>query len=469
MKKFFASLLGKFSWEKPVWLALIFSNFKQKPKKAYSVLSSIILFLLLCITGYYYYQHLPKPQLISAHIQIPGVIVDQNSKQTIQPLNIIFNNATQNGIINDSEFDAYNSLSVAPLEQIGKNITQNIEINPSITGQWQWQSDKNLTFTPNAPWPAGQKYTVSFSKKLFKQTYRMPDWKIKFTTIPLSINIKDFKFFQDLLNPGNYKTSATINFNYPVDTQTFPQHINLYYPETNKKLEYKISYGPGNLEAYIQADIKPLPDHAQYLKLSLSKDIKSGTPGNPTTTPHEARLMIPDKSSVMKISKISAVIVHNNKGQPEQILAIETTAGVTTQNLEKSLHVYLLPKDYPATDNTPIQKNYAWHNPGEVKSDMLTQKVDFIPIPTEHDYEPLHSFKFHVEPNLYLYVSIDKNLPSFGEYKLALPYRAIVQAPEYPKEINFLHQGSLLALTGEKKISVIIRGLPEYCLMKSII
>lgn len=460
MKNFFASLLGKLSWEKPAWLALIFSNFKQNPKKAYSLLGCSILFLLICITGYLYYQHLPKPQLISAHVHIPNIVMDENHKQIPQPLNIIFNHETQNSIISDSEFDSFNNLSVAPLEQIGKVITKNIEISPSISGQWQWQSDKILTFMPTSPWPAGQEYTVSFSKNLFKQTYRMPEWHIKFTTIPFSIHIKDFKFFQDLFNPGVYKTSATLSFNYPVDTQNLSQHIQLFYPETNKPLAYKTSYGPGNLEAYIQAEIKPLPDHAQYLKLNLTKEIKPGTSGNPTTTAIEARLMIPDKNSVMKISKISAVIVRDNKGQPEQILTIESTAGVTTENLEHSLHVYLLPKDYPAVGNMGIQKNYAWHNPGEVRSDMLTHKVDIIPIPTEHDFETLHSFKIHSEPNLYLYVSIDKDLPSYGDYKLALPYAAIVQAPEYPKEINFLHQGSLLALTGEKKISIIVRGLP---------
>lgn len=460
MKKFFASLLGKFSWEKPIWLAMIFSNFKQNPKKAYSISGCFLLFLLICITGYLYYQHLPKPQLISAHVHIPNIVMDENHKQIPQPLNIVFNHETQNSIISDSEFEGNNTLSVAPLEQIGKVITKNIEINPSITGQWQWQSDKTLTFTPTSPWPAGQEYTVSFSKNLFKQIYRMPEWHIKFTTIPFSIHIKDFKFFQDLFNPGNYKTSTTLSFNYPVDPQSLSQHIQLYYPETTQPLTYKISYGPGNLEAYIQADIKPLPDHAQYLKLNLTKDIKPGKSGNSTTTPIEARLMIPDKNSVMKIQKISAIIVHDNKGQPEQILTIETTAGVTTQNLENSLHVYLLPRDYPAVGNMAIQKNYAWHNPGEVRPDMLTQKVNLTPIPTEHDFETLHSFKIHSEPNLYLYVSIDKNLPSYGDYKLALPYAAIVQAPEYPKEINFLHQGSLLALTGEKKISVIVRGLP---------
>jgi len=44
-------------------------------------------------------------------------------------------------------------------------------------------------------------------------------------------------------------------------------------------------------------------------------------------------------------------------------------------------------------------------------------------------------------------------MKGFGDFTLNDNFAAVFAVPDYPKEISFLHKGSLLALSGEKKLS----------------
>jgi uncharacterized protein YfaS (alpha-2-macroglobulin family) len=49
---------------------------------------------------------------------------------------------------------------------------------------------------------------------------------------------------------------------------------------------------------------------------------------------------------------------------------------------------------------------------------------------------------------------------SFGGYLLGETYQEIVTAPSFPKQVKFLHSGSLLALSGDHQITVLARDVP---------
>ncbi|WP_082650292.1 alpha-2-macroglobulin family protein, partial [Legionella hackeliae] len=69
-------------------------------------------------------------------------------------------------------------------------------------------------------------------------------------------------------------------------------------------------------------------------------------------------------------------------------------------------------------------------------------------------------YKFNAQSPRYIYLKMDKGTRGFGDFVLNNDYATIIKVPEYPKEISFLHKGALLALNSEKKLSVLIRGLP---------
>ncbi len=57
-------------------------------------------------------------------------------------------------------------------------------------------------------------------------------------------------------------------------------------------------------------------------------------------------------------------------------------------------------------------------------------------------------------------MKLENTLTAIGGYHLAKNYQTIVSAPEYPRDIRFLHPGALMALAGERKISLAVNGLP---------
>jgi uncharacterized protein YfaS (alpha-2-macroglobulin family) len=87
-----------------------------------------------------------------------------------------------------------------------------------------------------------------------------------------------------------------------------------------------------------------------------------------------------------------------------------------------------------------------------------------VPIPSEHDYSELQSFKYHADTGRYIYVQVEKGLKSFGGYVLGSTAASVVQVPEYPRMLRFMADGALLSLSGEKRIAVVGRNVPGMAL-----
>ncbi len=81
----------------------------------------------------------------------------------------------------------------------------------------------------------------------------------------------------------------------------------------------------------------------------------------------------------------------------------------------------VLPAKKPGADNSQ-DSPYDW-SADEIGNDTLrkSQQLSLEVVPTENDYQPLQSFKFHADPGQRIYVRIDKGLKSFGGYVLGQP------------------------------------------------
>ena len=82
-------------------------------------------------------------------------------------------------------------------------------------------------------------------------------------------------------------------------------------------------------------------------------------------------------------------------------------------------------------------------------------------IPSEHEQTQTHAFKFSVEEEGSLYVRIDKGVKAVGGFPLPQTYDAIVAVPALPREIQIQGDGGMLALSGERKLSINSRGVPR--------
>ncbi len=453
--RFFTLIFGKITWTCPSWLNSLCQKIWAHSRIFWAVLIGLIAAVGLLIV----YQSLPQPNRIVAHITAPD-ITPLADELIPHALTIEFAYEKPGSPI----------ASIAPLNLIGKQVAKGISISPAIPGTWVWENDNRLVFTPNIDWPAGEKYTIHTNKEIFAKGTPLKSLDYSFITQAFTANITEFKFYQDPINPNTREAIATISFNYPVDIKSLENNVELMlqaisHGEKSKMAErftFTITYDKYKRTAYLHSESLKLPVIPRYLEMTLNKGIKVHVGDAKTTESISKTVLIPDAQSYFKIDQATANIIRNGRDQPEQILNIETTVGVTEAILNKNLHAYLLPQDYPATATEESKPNYAWQNPGEVSADILAlaTPLSLTSIPADRDYASLHNYQFNVENPGYIYLKIDKGTRAFGDFELANDYMAVIKVPEYPKEIGFLHKGALLSLSGEKKLSVTVRGLP---------
>jgi uncharacterized protein YfaS (alpha-2-macroglobulin family) len=80
-------------------------------------------------------------------------------------------------------------------------------------------------------------------------------------------------------------------------------------------------------------------------------------------------------------------------------------------------------------------------------------------LPSDKAQDQQHVFRLRVETDGELYVHIRKGVRAFGDYPLADDYTAVVRVPALPREVQIEGGGGLLALNGERKLSIRSRGL----------
>lgn len=443
----FSSLFGTWRWNSPPWVTRLHQQAKNRPKQFWGV--TFFFFLLFFMAGYggYWYSQRPHPHLITAWITPPSITPNVTP---YLPSNLIIDFGTKE--------PAFTPRSVAPIALIGKTLTKGIEITPEIAGVWSWTKDSQLVFMPSEDWPAGQKYTLHFAKDFFTPNAPMESWVFSFSTLPFETHISEFKFYQDPTHSDQHQAIATLAFNFPVDPEKLEKNTSLFFQTTQEgkgqeeTLPFSYTYDEHKRTAYLHSKPIEIKETPGYLVLSLSKKLGEQT----------QQLLIPDTSAFLKVISSSASIVRNEQDQPEQVLTVETSLGINEKDFNQKVHVYLLPKDYPASSKEEAKPNYSWQNPGEITPDILSLSTSLNKkaIPSEHNYATLHSFTFREKTPRYLYIKIDKGMKGFGDFTLATDYTQVLSIPELPKEIRFLHLGSLLALSGEKKLSVLFRGLP---------
>ena len=451
----FSPLVGKLSWSAPAWVQTLSgletritqweAGHRALVKKA--TLAAVV--VLIVIAGAYaWYLSIPKPVEFTISGTSPAAT---EMKEGAKPDQIHINI----------------SGSAARLDQVGKTITDGASISPEVDGDWRWTSDTQLTFTPAVDWAVGEDYTVKLDKKLFPDHVRLEEYIYEFSSAAFSAQITETEFYQDPRDPKIKKVVAKVRFSHPVDTADLESRIKLQMEKDKKLLgtgkiyPITVSYDKYKGEAYIHSENIQIPSDDTNMYVSIEKGIKAVAGGSGTDEELVQTVWIPGMLNFFRIQRSEATLVRNEKYEPEQVFIIEATAGVKEEELNNKLSVYLLPKDRPAFQDRKAIKNYRWHDPARIGPEVLgiSERVKLEPMPAERDYATLHSFKYKADVGRQLLVRVGKGVSSFGGYVLAKPFERIITVPPYPRELKIMHNGSLLSLSGDKKLTVFSRGI----------
>lgn len=442
-------LLGDIAWRAPNWMPASASFVRQRPLRAASLFATAVAMAAAAWFGWQWYKHRPRPpepERITLSVHVPQITDYTRTPVVIHPLDLEF------------------SGSAAPIERVGKPVTEGIVMEPALKGEWIWASDRSLRFTPADDWPVGRHINVRFDvRKAFASHVLMADDHFSFDLAPFKASFARGEFYQDPQDPTAKKTILPVDFNYPVDPAQFEKRIAVKLAGKGghgEPLKFTVTYDQFKLHAWIHSQPLALPRDNGAVSYSVDKGVTSSRGGDGTGEKLDTSVVVPGLYS-LNIARIAPTLVDNERYEPEQVLLLESDGTVRGSQLAGLIKAWVLPRyraDIKHDEGAPA---YRWSS-DMVSEATLRQSTPLALelVPTENEYEAVQSFRFHAEPGQQIFVRVDKGLTSFGGYILGQPVTDVVSVPDYPKLLRFMAEGSLLSLSGSKRISVVSRNLP---------
>ncbi len=451
------TVIGPVSWQPPAWSRWVGARGKQavvearrQPARAAMTAMLVVGTMVSVYAGVRWWQQLPRPIEIAVNVTPPPATpIDEH----VKPLPVVIG------------FSA----SVAPLSAIGKPVTTGVSLQPGLDGTWHWRSDHELVFAPKVDWPVGQHFSARMQKRgLVADKLLLDTYEVEFDSASFTVEVAAKEFYQDPVDAALKKVVMTYQFSHPVDPASFEKAVSLtFVPATKQESEraYKaeVSYDKLHGKAYVHSLPIEIPQHDAIMKIVIAKGVRAREGGRATDEAVEAEVPIAGLYNFLKVASSTIQIVDNARNEPEQVLVLETSAGVTEAEMKRGVQAWLLPEHDPTNpDEAKSMQPHAWTSPDVVGLELLKhgKPLELEPIAQEKEYSTTHSFRIHATAGRYVYVQVKKGLRAFGGYLLGDPYIATTAVPAYPQQLRILHSGSLLSLGGEKRVSVFARDVP---------
>ena len=471
---FLLSLFGEVHWQSPPWLNWLAARLReharaalvyvrQNPRRAGIAGSLVLLITCAAYAGWRWYQSLPKPVETQFTVQAPEVTCYScDPPQKPNPILVRF------------------SQSAAPLQVTGKDIdpaSEAVRIAPAMKGVWHWDDDRTLRFQPAQDWPIGTAIHVSFARHGFVPAHvRLEEYGFQFQSPAFSARFSDTQFHQDPVVASDKKVVVTVTFSHPVDPEQFEKRINLTLLERVTdtiekdagKTPFTVIYDKLRLTAYIHSALLAVQNKEGRLRIRIDPGVRAARGGNETESRMESSVVVPGLYS-LQAESLQLAVAKDERDEPSQVLVIKLNHSVLERDMSQKVHAWRLPATHP---DPKIQAAFAQNAHGPypwtertVSSSILATAtpLTLTQIPGELEHYELHSFRHEAEPGEYLYVKLDKGLKSFGGYVLDHSVEEVFSVPPYPRELRIAQQGSLLAMSGSKSLTVMTRDVATIC------
>ena len=447
------ALVGRWHWEAPAWCIRIsalgargWRYLAAKPLRA----AVVVVVLASTGGGYLWWASRPKPHYVTFSVSAPGLTTyNEHGIMPIKPMRIVF------------------SESAAPLKTVKTVLTAGIELTPALAGSWFWTSDRELRFTPKDDWPVDGAFTVKLSKKdLLARQVQLEQYRFTFRSQPFSARISESQFYQDPRDPKLKKLVATVTFSHPVDAERFESHVSLavakdaeYLGLTPDSRHFTVAYDKFRLNAYVHSAALAMPRDDTPMTLSIDKGVRALRGGNDTADRLAAVVLIPGRTS-LAFSNLRMSVVDNARYEPEQILLLTSSSPVAERAFDAKVFAQVLPVRHPRQPKED-RRPYQWVDTSEIGADLLAtcETVGVSYVPSDEGGDTSHGFKFRAPVGRYLYVVVKADVQGTGGYISAKPFVATVKVRPYPQALTFLGQGSLLPLSGDRRIGFLARDV----------
>ena len=373
------------------------------------------------------------------------------------------------------EFDG----SAAPIGMVGKEIQNEdekfpaIEISPAISGSWTWNADSTLVFKAKERWQLGTSYKVKMNSKIFSDLVSVKK-DFSFKTDDFSATLSDVEFYINPENPTEKRVTASVSASHPIEKEGFEKLISMemkIYGEkgntSSKKIDFTVSWSKDSREAYLVSELIPIPPKTSAFTVKRASGIKTTFSGTDKTT-ESCSVEIPGMTDFVQIAEISHSLTKNEQQNYDQIISVETKGQVSGEELLSHMEIFVLPKDQPMEQGHQGQRNFNWeYSDRDSFTDLVksqSQKIEAKLIPTAENASTLNNFVIKAPDSSYVFVRFTGTISFLGGYKLAIdesyPY-SFLRIKSYPVELEILSEGTILSLSGSRKMAISSRGVSK--------
>jgi uncharacterized protein YfaS (alpha-2-macroglobulin family) len=445
------AVVGDLSWKPPGWMRRIGGTWLQRPLFTGGMLLLVAALIWAGWREWTWYAHRPKPPTVGWVITMGDFPAPGNEFQE-QDVTLTF------------------AESVARLDLIGKDVTSLVELTPKMPGSWTWQQGNVLQFAPTRDWPAGTSFHVKLAPGLVSPNVRLETREKNFTTTPLSVAISDTAFYVDPKDPKVKQVTATLTFSHPVDRASLESGVDLsmenavavFGTPPAAKAHCTFTYDMQDRVVYVRSDNVTVPKETAHAVLTVPNLVTTTNGGARLEMSEWSDIAIPSSFALFHVDQAQATIVTNSEGEPEQALVLTTSVGVKPAALAQALRAWVLPPAKPHTDSEG-HTTTMWDGPAEVTGAVLARAkpIRLVAVPGDQEYATLHSFRLKVPENAAIYLEVAPGLEALGGFTLSEKFASVQTMPPYPRAVRIEHDGALLALSGERKLSILSRGVEQ--------
>ncbi|HLS81802.1 MAG TPA: alpha-2-macroglobulin, partial [Steroidobacter sp.] len=466
------AIFGELHWRAPAWMTGVAAGVRRtsgalrraaaaNPRGALVAAVGLLALLFGAALLWRAYEARPKPVLVQFTVSAPpATCYGCEPPGAPNPLIV--------------QFDG----PAAPLEHTGRPMSAEeigASLRPAQAGRWTWEDDRTLRFQPAQDWPIGERYVVTFAKRGFAApATRLAARQFEFESAPFVATLGEMQFHQNPVMANDKKVVAAVAFSHPVDPVSFEQRVRLrLFERVNDATEnelpppsHTVVYDKLKLHAYVHSSQLASPAKGGRVEIAVASNVRAARGGPGAQRPLTASVDVPGLNS-LRIADLSLDIVRDERNEPDQVLLINTSFSVSERDLPGKVHAWLLPLRHPdprmqqPSDNRNPAEPFAW-DMSNFRPEVLTEeaRLELTQVPGEREHYELHSLRYRADPGRYLYVRIDAGLKSFGGYLMPEVVERIVRVPEFPRELSILHRGSLLAMSGDKTLTLFSRNVP---------
>ncbi len=337
-----------------------------------------------------------------------------------------------------------------------------IEMTPKHEGTWRWNDMYSLVFYPSKPWPADTQFTVKFGKESLPK-YTVITKPVQFKTQAFKIKVFDGNFKFDPENINTKVISGKISFNYPVKIETVLSRIS-----ANTKEGAGITIGKltGNFDNRAKNYMYSIPiekvsDKQELVNIQLFSGVQAAY-GGKITSNYSYSAKIPSRSEIFQFVGSQSDVQDMADMSKKQTIIFEFTLPVVPKDVAQNLSAFLLPRNKVLSDNDMKKEPYNWWSMVEITNDVKKiakpVKLDLVNTPTEKSRFIIFTPAQDIEANRSLFVTIKAPLSGPENYQIKNDVQVVSKVKNLGTSIKIMQQGSLLTLSGDKKISLYARN-----------